>query len=63
MKRNDDIVKVRGPKPSKTQSTRVPLSYGDMLPVDHKVSTREAHNDEDLFSIEFDSSRKYFQKT
>lgn len=41
------------------QSPRMPLSYGDMLPVDHKISTKQPQNDEDLFSIEFDSSRNY----
>ncbi|CAI9272884.1 unnamed protein product [Lactuca saligna] len=56
MKHNDDIIKIRGPKLSMAQSPRMPLSYGDMLPVDHKISTKQPQNDEDLFSIEFDSS-------
>ncbi|KAI3705490.1 hypothetical protein L1987_75729 [Smallanthus sonchifolius] len=53
MKRNDDIIKLRGPK----QSTTTRLSYDEMLPVDNKNFVREeAQNDEDLFSIEFGSS-------
>ncbi|KVI09288.1 Protein kinase, catalytic domain-containing protein [Cynara cardunculus var. scolymus] len=56
MKRNDDIIKIRGPK--LVRNPKTPLSYDQMLPSDHKKPTQ---NDEDLFSIEFDSSCKYFR--
>ncbi|KAI3748199.1 hypothetical protein L6452_11126 [Arctium lappa] len=51
MKRNDDIIKIRGPKLVLNPKTH--LSYDQMLPIDHKKTTQ---NDEELFSIEFDSS-------
>ncbi|XP_076910418.1 uncharacterized protein LOC143568060 [Bidens hawaiensis] len=53
MKDNDDIVDIRGPRRKQPPTS---LSYGEMLPVDNKLSTREAPNDQDLFSIELDST-------
>ncbi|KAI3793808.1 hypothetical protein L1987_36430 [Smallanthus sonchifolius] len=52
MKDNDDIVDIRGPR--RKQQTLIP--YEKMLPVDNTISTRKAHDDQDLLSIEFGSS-------
>lgn len=61
MKHNDEIIQIRGPRISRVGNLK--LTYGEMLPVGSKFSTRESQNDEDLFSIEFDSSSKYFHET
>ncbi|KAJ9540481.1 hypothetical protein OSB04_026987 [Centaurea solstitialis] len=51
MKRNDDIIKIRGPKVPRNPDAG--LSYKQMLPMDHKKPTQ---SEDDLFSIDFDSS-------
>ncbi|XP_076887214.1 uncharacterized protein LOC143537304 [Bidens hawaiensis] len=53
MKDNDDIVDIRGLRRKQPPTS---LSYGEMLPVHNKLSTREAPNDQEYFSIELDSS-------
>ncbi|XP_076957559.1 uncharacterized protein LOC143633091 [Bidens hawaiensis] len=53
MKDNDDIVDIRGPRRKHPPTS---LSYGEMLPVDNKLSTKEAPSDQEYFSIELDSS-------
>nr|XP_043633579.1 inactive protein kinase SELMODRAFT_444075-like [Erigeron canadensis] len=53
MKRNDEIIKIRGPRISTVSHTKI--SYDEMLPVDHEFHTRDNQNDQDLFSIELSS--------
>ncbi|KAI3799328.1 hypothetical protein L1987_34621 [Smallanthus sonchifolius] len=52
VKDNDDIIDIRAPR----RKHQVFISYDKMLPVDNTISTRKAHDDQDLLSIEFGSS-------
>ncbi|KAL8193638.1 hypothetical protein R6Q57_026773 [Mikania cordata] len=52
MKRNDDIIDIRGPR--RKHQTSVP--YDEMLPADKKISRKESYIDQDLFSIDFETS-------
>ncbi|KAK1421641.1 hypothetical protein QVD17_24131 [Tagetes erecta] len=56
MKNNDEIIKIRGPKLSTTENPTTRLDCDKMSLVGNKNLVREAHNDDDLFSIEFQSS-------